>query len=254
MSLGPWFPAPEKRTGEVWLTREPPLPLLLKFIFTDEPLSMQVHPSDEFARANENGSAGKTEMWYILDAEPGSTVALGFKEQISKDRLREAALSGEILNLVNHVPVKAGDVVFVPAGTVHALDKGISLLEIQEQSDVTYRLYDYGRGRELHLDKGLEVSSLGPAAAIPAPLRLDESRTLLASCKYFVTEAWKIAGRFERPPVPGTSHTLVFLGGSGAVNGQRFQPGEAWTVPDGSGVAIDAENSVSLVSAYVPEC
>ena len=134
-------------------------------------------------------------------------------EPVSKEQMRQAALSGEILNLVKHVAAKAGDVIFIPAGTVHALGKGISLLEIQQQSDITYRLYDYGRGRELHLDKGIEVSQRGPAGKTPQPVRLDGVRTLLASCKYFVTEEWKLTERFNPPPVPGTSHVLIFLGG-----------------------------------------
>jgi mannose-6-phosphate isomerase len=251
-SLGAWFPAPARRTGEVWLTGDPPLPLLIKFIFTDEPLSMQVHPGDEYARVHENGSPGKTEMWHILDAEPGAAVMLGFREVISRARLRQAALSGEILELAQAVPVKPGDTVFVPAGTVHALGKGITLVEIQQHSDVTYRLYDYGRGRELHLDQGVEVSCLGPPPPLPEPKRIDEVRTLLASCRYFATEKWVLSGRFENPPAPGASHILIALQGTGAVNGERVRPGQAWLVPEGSGVTVEPDGEMALISTYKP--
>ncbi len=124
MSLGLMVPEAGVRTGEVWLTAQESLPLLIKFLFTSEPLSVQVHPGDDYARNHEHGSLGKTEMWYILAAEPGATVALGFRERITPERLRESAISGEIKDLMNFVPVQAGDVIFVPAGVVHAIGAG----------------------------------------------------------------------------------------------------------------------------------
>ncbi len=148
--LVPWYPASDKKIGEVWF--EADLPLLVKFVFTSERLSVQVHPNDDFAAAHEN-SRGKTEMWYVMRADPGARIAIGFRESISRERLREAAVSGEIEQLLNWLEVQAGDAFFIPAGTVHAIGGGLALCEIQQHSDVTYRLYDYGRPRELHLDK-----------------------------------------------------------------------------------------------------
>ena len=154
--LLPWYPPAQKKIGEVWF--EADLPLLVKFVFTSERLSVQVHPNDQFAAAHEN-SRGKTEMWYVMRAEPGARLAIGFRESISCERLRDAAISGEIEQLLNWMEVEAGDAFFVPAGTVHAIGSGLALCEIQQHSDVTYRLYDYGRPRELHLDQAIQVAS-----------------------------------------------------------------------------------------------
>jgi mannose-6-phosphate isomerase len=157
-SLPPMFDAPEgKRIGEVWFTGGTDLPLLTKYIFTSEALSLQVHPSDEQARARGLPS-GKTECWYILDAEPNAVLGLGLTREVAEDELRSAALDGSIEQLMHWQPVRAGDFIFVPAGTIHAIGAGISLLEFQQNADVTYRLYDYGRPRELHLEDGVAVA------------------------------------------------------------------------------------------------
>lgn len=161
-SLPPMFDAPDgKRIGEVWFTGGSDLPLLAKYIFTSEALSIQVHPNDEQARARGLPS-GKTECWYILDAEPDAVLGFGLTREVAEDELRSAALDGSIKQLMHWQPVQAGDFVFVPAGTIHAIGAGISLLEFQQNADVTYRLYDYGRPRELHLDDGLAVARKGP--------------------------------------------------------------------------------------------
>lgn len=148
---------PGERIGEVWFTGAGDLPLLAKYIFTSERLSIQVHPDDEQARTR-GLHQGKSECWTILDAEPGATLGLGLKRTVSKDELRAAALDGSIEQLMDWRPVSAGDFIFVPPGTIHAIGGGISLLEFQQNSDVTYRLYDYGRPRELHLQDGVAVS------------------------------------------------------------------------------------------------
>lgn len=147
--------------GEVWFTGGDDLPLLAKYIFTSERLSIQVHPNDEQAEAR-GLDQGKTECWYILDAEPDAVLGLGLTHEVPKDELWQAALNGSIERLMNWRPVQGGDFFFVPAGTVHAIGAGISLLEFQQNADVTYRLYDYGRPRELHLDDGMAVASPGP--------------------------------------------------------------------------------------------
>jgi mannose-6-phosphate isomerase len=150
-----------RRIGEVWFEGPPDLPLLAKYIFTSERLSIQNHPSDE--AAHERGlSSGKEECWLILDAELGATLGLGPKRKVSREELRRAALDGSIVDLIDWKRVTAGDFFYVPAGTIHAIGAGISLLEFQQNADVTYRLYDYGRPRELHLDEGLSVAFLSP--------------------------------------------------------------------------------------------
>lgn len=152
------------KIGEIWFTSPEPLPLLAKYIFTSERLSIQVHPDDEQARAR-GLAAGKTECWYILDAQPGATIGFGLIHAVEKGALREAARNGSIEQLVDWRPVAAGDFLYVPAGTLHAIGSGIALLEFQQNQDVTYRLYDYSRPRELHLDEGLAVLNPAPCTA-----------------------------------------------------------------------------------------
>ena len=154
-------PLPNQRVGEVWFTGGGDLPLLAKYIFTSERLSIQVHPNDDEAR--ERGlPQGKNECWYILESDSGATLGLGLKHEVSNNALREAALDGSIEDLLDWRPVAAGDFFYVPAGTVHAIGAGISLVEFQQNVDVTYRLYDYGRPRELHLEDGVAVAHAGP--------------------------------------------------------------------------------------------
>ena len=142
--------------GEIWF--EPPVELpqvLVKYLFTSEKLSVQVHPSDAEAPA---GERGKEECWLVLDAEPGATLAIGFRKPISKDVMRAAALDGSIEELLEWHPVQRGDFFYLPAGTVHAIGPGLTLVEVQQNSDITYRLFDYGRPRELHLQDGVAVA------------------------------------------------------------------------------------------------
>jgi mannose-6-phosphate isomerase len=165
--LPPIFPpVPGRRIGEIWFGADADLPLLAKYLFTSERLSVQVHPNDEQARLR-GLPRGKTECWYILEAEPDATIGLGLREQLTREELRAAALDGSIVEAMDWRAVRRGDFFYVPAGTIHAIGAGISALEFQQNSDVTYRLYDYGRPRELHLEDGLAVSTL---AAYPDPL------------------------------------------------------------------------------------
>ena len=146
--------------GEVWFVGEAHSPLLAKYLFTSEKLSVQVHPNDEQARSRGYAS-GKAECWLVVDAEPGALIGLGLRHDVSPNALHRAALDGSVEQLIAWRPVAAGDFFFVPPGTVHAIGAGISLVEIQQNSDVTYRLFDYGRGRELHLDEGIAVANCG---------------------------------------------------------------------------------------------
>jgi len=159
-ALPPPFETPAgKRIGEIWF--EPPrdLPqLLVKYIFTSENLSVQVHPSDTQTEAAGLGRQGKEECWLVVDAEPGAVLGVGFDAPVSPERMREAALDGSIEHMLAWYPVKPGDFFYIPANTVHAIGGGVSIIEIQQNSDITYRLYDYGRPRELHLEKGISIA------------------------------------------------------------------------------------------------
>ncbi len=159
------FGAPAgKRIGEIWYDiAGDPLPILVKWLFTSEKLSVQVHPSD--IQARESGlPSGKEECWYIVDAQPGAVLGIGTTRPLSSQELRDASLSGDIEQLMDWKPVKTGDYFYIPAGTVHAIGAGITLVEVQQNADITYRLYDYGRPRELHLDDGVAVSRPAPYA------------------------------------------------------------------------------------------
>ena len=145
------FVAPSgQRIGEIWFTPPPALDrLLIKYIFTSERLSVQVHPSDTQTEAMGMGRQGKEECWLVLDAEPGACLGIGFEREYDEATLRAAALDGQIEHRLRWQPVKPGDFFYIPANTVHAIGAGISLIEIQQNSDTTYRLYDYGRPRQL---------------------------------------------------------------------------------------------------------
>ncbi len=145
--------------GEVWFEPPPELEqLLVKYLFTSEKLSVQVHPGDDDAEGDE---AGKDECWLVLDAEPGAKLAIGFEEPVTSEQMKEAAISGDIEGLLTWYEAKAGDLFFLPAGTVHAIGPGLKLIEVQQNSDTTFRLYDYGRPRELHLERAMAVASGG---------------------------------------------------------------------------------------------
>jgi mannose-6-phosphate isomerase len=178
--LPPMFDPPAgERIGEVWFTGRAELPLLAKYIFTSQRLSIQVHPDDAQARAR-GLAQGKSECWYILDAEPDATLGLGLVREVGAEELRAAALDGSIEQLIDWRSVAAGDFIFVPSGTIHAIGAGISLLEFQQNADVTYRLYDYGRPRELHLEDGVAVAAAKPFdGALVQHLSDGEQRTLV---------------------------------------------------------------------------
>jgi mannose-6-phosphate isomerase len=250
-SLAPWFEDRREKIGEVWFTHTPAPRLLVKFIFTAERLSVQVHPDDAYAAAHE-GSAGKTEMWHVLRAAPGAAVAAGFRETITPERARAAALSGEIESLLAWLPVQAGDTILIPAGTVHAIGAGVALCEIQQNSDVTYRLYDYGRGRQLHLERALEVASLAPHPDKAVPRSAPDGALILAECPHFVTELVTLPRGGHSLPVRG-AQILIAIEGAGALNGAPFTAAEAWLVPEGCApVSIQADRAIRLLRTWAP--
>ncbi len=159
----PFTAPPGERIGEIWFEPPPELPqVLVKYLFTSEKLSVQVHPSDATALP---GEAGKEECWLVLDAEPDARLAIGFDRAVTQADIAAAAIDGTIECLLTWHPARAGDLFYLPAGTVHAIGPGLSLVEVQQTSETTFRLYDYGRPRELHLARALAVADCGPYAA-----------------------------------------------------------------------------------------
>ena len=159
----PFVAPPGKRIGEIWFEPPKDLPqLLVKYIFTSEKLSVQVHPSDAQTEAKGLGHQGKEECWLVIDAEPGAVLGIGFDRPIDAETIRAAAEDGTIEGMLTWHQVKAGDFFYIPANTVHAIGGGISIIEVQQNSDITYRLYDYGRPRKLHLEEGTEVAKGKP--------------------------------------------------------------------------------------------
>lgn len=200
------------KLGELWSTHpelfrssSPVFPLLTKLLDASEDLSVQVHPDDEYAGKHENGELGKTECWYIVDAEPGAEIIYGH-EAATKDELVRMIREGEWDNLLTRVPVKAGDFFYVPSGTVHALGKGIVVLETQQSSDTTYRVYDYerrdaqGNLRDLHLDKAIDVTTV-PQSYVPVTYTVTEEKNLkktsFVSNSFFTVEKWEVSGQTE---------------------------------------------------------
>ena len=236
-------------------------PILAKLLFTSDRLSVQVHPKDDYALANEN-SPGKTEMWYVAAAEPGARVALGLNRTLSREGLRKAAVSGEIKSCLNWVEVRAGQSIFVPAGTLHTVGPGLVLCEIQQNSDVTYRLFDFGRlgadgkPRELHIAKAVEVAEKQPHSGSIEPFRFPRTswtRELLVACPYFAVEHWGWEQKIEYQGHPDHANLLIFLQGEGTVAGQPYAPGDAYLIPAGlRSFDLSPESTAKAIRAFVP--
>jgi mannose-6-phosphate isomerase len=227
-----------RRIGEIWFEDDatPPPALLIKYLFTSERLSIQVHPDDAAARASGLRS-GKDEAWLVIDADPGAVIGLGLNKTIESDQLRAAALDGSIEQLIDWRPVKAGDFFYSPAGTIHAIGAGVSLVEIQQNADVTYRLYDYGRPRDLHLDQAIAVADPGPFLAADSAADLGHGRALLTSGGKFVVERW-------RPGNPvtfdaGDDEILLMPMRDGLLHQDRVMAGSVWSVRGLSRVQCD---------------
>ena len=231
--LGPWFPdaTPEEgKIGEIWFEAEGDPALLVKFLFTSEKLSVQVHPDDAAARAAGH-SRGKDEAWVVLGVQPGSTMGVGLTHAVSRDELRAAALDGSIETLIDWRPVHADDVFYSPAGTVHAIGAGVTVVEVQQNVDLTYRLYDYGSARELHLDAGIAVSDPVPFTRTEQPRDLGNGRIMVADGPKFVMERWRGSGR-STTDAPQTWVTLAR--GSATIDGAHAAAGETWIAQAGT--------------------
>jgi mannose-6-phosphate isomerase len=205
---------------------------MVKYIFTSEKLSIQVHPSDDQAR-RAGHHHGKEECWYILDAEPGASVGIGTTRRLAGDELVEACRSGEIEALMEWIPVKTGDFFYIPAGTVHAIGVGISLVEIQQNADITYRLYDYGRPRELHLDEGIHAAKAEPyPAAMRRHVSIEKPGPLVDGPKFKLSIAHD-----SIPPLDGRGpYFIVPLDGAVATDNGVAKAGDCVVTGDPSRV------------------
>ena len=223
------------------------IPVLVKFIDARENLSVQVHPDDAYAAREENGQAGKTEMWYVVDAEPGAKLVFGLNRETSREELRASIGRGTLEQYLNYVPVRRDDIFFIPSGTIHAIGRGVIIAEIQQNSNLTYRLYDYGRlgkdgrPRQLHVEKALAVADLSGSQDVRQQLRLLRYRPgfaqeSLSRCRYFAVDRCLLnADGIAVPPLPESFRVLLCLEGAGEMQeaGERlpFQKGDTLFIP-----------------------
>jgi mannose-6-phosphate isomerase len=245
-------------------------PLLVKFLFPNDKLSIQVHPDDEYAAQFEQaaGGRGKTEMWHIVHARPGAALLLGLQPGVTKDDFVAGLKNRCVEELLLRYPVHEGETYFVAAGTPHAILPGMIVCEVQEYSDLTYRVYDYGRldaqgkPRELHIDKALEVTRFeGTRAGKLPPLSLhspDANKRLLAACEFFATERWDCDRTTNIEADPTEFQLLVILAGGGrlhdAASAHTYQAGQAWFVPASLELTLLQPNEpTSLLRVVVPD-
>ena len=225
-------------------------PLLIKLIDAKDDLSVQVHPCDEYALRVE-GEYGKTEMWYIVDCEEGASLYYGFKEPITKEQFKKKIADNTLTDVLNKVPVKKGDVFFIPAGTIHAIGKGIFIAEIQQNSNTTYRVSDYGRlgadgkPRELHIDKAVEVTELTP------PKPIDKSVSgVLADCEYFKVKVLDTE-KDNFITVDNSSFVaLLCLDGEVEIDGVLLKKGDCAFVPAGKG-KVEFKGKATVIESRV---
>jgi len=253
--LQPWssIDATGDAVGELWFERadkDAPVPaLLLKLLFTSQPLSIQVHPDDTFARAMGMPN-GKSEAWYIVSAEPDAKIGIGLKHRVTPQELRASIRNGSIVELVQWRPVAQGDVIFIPAGTIHALGAGIVVAEIQQHSDATFRLFDYGRGRELHEDDGVAVAHAWPPLAATSPSRLTNERTVLVASRYFVFERVDLPKESSWALLAERETWILVLDGHAAIGLAAVSAGQAVFVSGGRASVEVGANGLSALVAY----
>ncbi len=264
-----WAKMPAEWRGTRF-TEPSDFPILVKFIFPNDKLSIQVHPDDAYADAHEKaaGGRGKTELWHVVSAEPGAQVLVGLKRGVSKEKFLDGISANTLEGLLNPHLVNAGDTFFVPAGTPHTIGPGMVICEVQEYSDLTYRVYDYGRvdalgkPRELHIEKALEVMKFGSpvnSRVKDLPLPSDDAfKFLLAACRYFATERWEFEWNVPSQSNPAHFEILVFLSGRGALESpeteQSYQRGECWLMPASLGTfEMKPKENTTIIRAYVTD-
>jgi mannose-6-phosphate isomerase len=305
LSLAPFFPEKSNLTeplGEAWMTgsecrfasgpfegrtlgrvwpempvewtgtktdRGSAFPLLVKFIFSEDKLSVQVHPDDDYAARHEKaaGGRGKTEMWYAVRARPGAEVLVGLKPGVDREKFERSIGNGTAEQCLERIALHDGDAIFVPAGTAHTIGAGLVLCEIQEYSDLTYRVYDYnrldakGRTRELHIEKALEVIRFGeksggkiePVSVARGPV----TKTFFASCRYFATEKWEFAEFVATAASREHFDLMIVLEGTGNFawgdSHAEYAPAQVWMIPAALGAfGIEPSSRTTLLRTYVP--
>ncbi len=269
-SLGEsWHSMPAEWRGAD-VNRYQEFPLLVKFIFPNDKLSIQVHPADAYAAKHEQaaGGRGKTEMWHILSANPGAELLLGLRPGVTREQFVDAVERNTLEDLFVHQPVRPGETYFVPAGTQHAIGPGMILCEVQEYSDLTYRVYDFGRvdaagkPRELHLEKALEVTRFeGTRAGKVSSLALhspDANVRLLAACQFFAVERWDCDRTTAIESDPQRFQLVIILLGSGKLYddgvSMNYLAGQAWFLPASlPTVFLQPKEHTSFLRVYVPD-
>jgi mannose-6-phosphate isomerase len=251
------YPGEWKRDEDKAEGANPNFPILVKFIDAQNSLSIQVHPNDSYAMEHE-GEFGKTEMWYILEAEPDAFLYYGFEHEIGREEFAERIKNDTLTDVLHRQPVKAGEAYFIPAGTIHAIGKGIVLAEIQQSSNSTYRVYDFGRRdkdgnlRPLHIDKAIDVTELKPVE-VESPLKEDETGRLI-DCPYFRVAKLDLHGNFESK---GLGHegfrALLFLDGEATLrdgdNTMVCEKGDCLFIPASClGFSLDGKASILDIS------
>lgn len=238
-------------------------PLLIKFIDANDKLSVQVHPDDKYAAELEQGELGKTEMWYILDAQEGAQLIYGFKKDITKEEMAQAIKEGTLADVLNFVDVKKGDVFFIPAGRVHAICDGLLIAEIQQNSDTTYRLFDWnrvdknGNPRQLHIEKGTLVSDTSSSKGKEHTTALtvkdgDAECSMLAMCRYFAAERVFVNGKFSACCGTTSFNIITVTDGCGKIGDMDAKAGESFIVPAGFG-KYEVSGNITYVRSFVPD-
>lgn len=227
----------------------PAFPMLIKLIDAEGNLSVQVHPSDDYALKNEN-SYGKTEMWYVADCRPHAGLYMGFKRKVEREEFERGIKDGSVLDLLNFVEVKKGDSFFIPAGTVHAIGAGVTIVEVQQSSNLTYRVFDYnrlgadGKPRQLHVEKALKVADLNPYTQ--PEFKSCGSLKTLAKCKYFTVLESKGDVTLKRED---SFISVTAADGEGTINGRQIKKGDTFFIP--CGCSADIKGGVTAVIAFV---
>jgi mannose-6-phosphate isomerase len=269
-SLGDVWPSLGPEWTGTRLGPTPRIPLLVKFLFPEDKLSIQVHPSDEYARGHESvpNPAGKTEMWYVIASRPGAEIGLGFQPGVTAESFQRAIDDGSVEQTLRQIPVRPGEVYFVPAGTAHMIGPGMVLCEIQQHSDITYRVFDFNRRqadgtlRQLHVQQALDVLDFGPSRGGPTkPIRVQSgtlTKTYLAACPYFATEKWEFSAPVSGATSGDRFEILIVISGRGRLESggesAPYGPAEVWLLPAALGLYdLVPESATTLLRTYVPD-
>ncbi|MDQ1405756.1 MAG: mannose-6-phosphate isomerase [Acidobacteriaceae bacterium] len=266
-----WQKMPLEWRGTDFASQRPSreFPLLVKFLFPRDQLSIQVHPNDAYAKNNEaSGALGKTEMWHVVSAESDATLLLGLVPEVDREKFQSAIKQGGLEHFFERLPVSPGDTFYVPSGTPHTIGAGMILCEVQQNSDLTYRLYDFhrvdakGNPRQLHVEKAMSVIDFehrrgGKVSPVALSSANSAKKSLLVACPYFAAERWDLSAQHHANSDPAHFELLVILSGRGniqwTVDSRSYQQGECWFISANLGqFSIVPESPTSILRTYVP--